>query len=144
MLDHLARRIRLRAEAVLTPLGLRPRHLIALTVLRAGGGISQQALAGTLAMDATNIVGLLNELETDGLAERRRSPQDRRRHVVELTPLGADRLKNAEHALATAENEVLGALTPAGRAQLYHLLRRASSSTPAGTGRAVDSRTDDS
>ena len=34
LLDHLARRMRLRTEAVLAPLGLRPRHLVALTVLR--------------------------------------------------------------------------------------------------------------
>ena len=33
LLDHLARRMRLRSESVLAPLGLRPRHLVALTVL---------------------------------------------------------------------------------------------------------------
>ena len=38
LLDHLARRMRLRAESVLAPLGLRPRHLVALTVLRDRGG----------------------------------------------------------------------------------------------------------
>ena len=43
--------------------GLRPRHLVALTVLRGRGGITQQALVATLEMDGTNIVGLLNELE---------------------------------------------------------------------------------
>jgi hypothetical protein len=32
LIDHLARRMRQRAEAVLAPLGLRPRHLVALTV----------------------------------------------------------------------------------------------------------------
>src|SRR5436190_24172766 len=85
LLDHLARRIRLRAESVLTPLGLRPRHLVALTVLRDHSGCTQQALSATLAMDGTNVVGLLNELEAEKLIERRRSPHDRRRHVVELT-----------------------------------------------------------
>jgi MarR family transcriptional regulator, lower aerobic nicotinate degradation pathway regulator len=62
LLDHLARRMRLRAESVLAPLGLRPRHLVALTVLRGRDGITQQALSSTLEMDGTNIVGLLNEL----------------------------------------------------------------------------------
>ena len=50
LLDHLARRMRLRSEAVLAPLGLRPRHMVALTVLRDGGGSTQQALAATLAI----------------------------------------------------------------------------------------------
>ncbi|MGN9807783.1 MarR family winged helix-turn-helix transcriptional regulator [Micromonospora sp. BQ11] len=129
LLDHLARRIRLRSESVLAPLGLRPRHLVALTVLRAEGGISQQSLAGTLEMDGTNVVGLLNELEAERLIERRRSPEDRRRHVVELTPAGAERLAEAECALTTAEDEVLGALEPAERETLYELLRRAATGT---------------
>src|ERR1700730_14082067 len=91
LLDHLARRMRLRAESVLAPLRLRPRHLVALTVLRGRDGITQQALSGTLEMDGTNIVGLLNELEAEDLIERRRSPKDRRRHVVALTKAGGQR-----------------------------------------------------
>ncbi|RKN40989.1 MarR family winged helix-turn-helix transcriptional regulator [Micromonospora endolithica] len=126
LLEHLARRMRLRSESLLTPLGLRPRHLVALTVLRDSGGTTQQALAGTLEMDGTNVVGLLNELEAAGLAERRRSPEDRRRHVVALTAAGAKRLGEAECALASAENEVLGALAPAEREMLYELLKRAT------------------
>ncbi|MEU8152125.1 MarR family winged helix-turn-helix transcriptional regulator [Micromonospora sp. NPDC048986] len=129
LLDHLARRMRLRSESVLAPLGLRPRHLVALTVLRAGGGTGQQALATILEMDSTNIVGLLNDLEAEQLIERRRSPEDRRRHVVELTEDGAKRLSEAECALAGAENEVLGALTPTERETLYELLSRASTGT---------------
>src|SRR5580658_1997596 len=96
LIDYLARRMRLRAEAVLAPLGLRPRHLVALTVLRDRGGSTQQALAATLAMDGTNIVGLLNELEAGQLIERRRSPEDRRRHLVEVTDAGAEQLAKAE------------------------------------------------
>src|SRR5260221_10871399 len=96
LLNHLARRMRLRSAAVLAPLGLRPRHLVALTVLRDGGACTQQALATTLEMDGTNIVGLLNELEAEKLIERRRSPEDRRRHVVELTDAGASQLAKGE------------------------------------------------
>lgn len=129
LLDHLARRMRLRSESVLAPLGLRPRHLVALTVLRAGGGTGQQALATILEMDSTNIVGLLNDLEARQLVERRRSPEDRRRHVVELTEDGAKRLSEAECALASAEDEVLGALGPDERETLYELLSRASAGT---------------
>ncbi|GGR64426.1 MarR family transcriptional regulator [Micromonospora fulviviridis] len=130
LLDHLARRMRLRSESVLAPLGLRPRHLVALTVLRDSEGMSQQGLAGTLQIDGTNVVGLLNDLEAEGLVERRRSPEDRRRHVVSLTGAGAKRLREAECALAVAEDEVLGALEPAERDTLYELLRRASSGRP--------------
>ncbi|MFC0507826.1 MarR family winged helix-turn-helix transcriptional regulator [Micromonospora costi] len=127
LLEYLARRMRVRSESVLAPLGLRPRHLVALTVLRDTGDISQQGLASTLQIDGTNVVGLLNDLETAGLVERRRSPEDRRRHVVAITPTGSKRLNEAECALATAEDDVLGGLQPAERDQLYDLLRRATS-----------------
>jgi DNA-binding MarR family transcriptional regulator len=126
LLDHLARRIRLRAEAVLAPLGLRPRHLVALTVLRERGGSTQQALAATLEMDGTNIVGLLNELEAKQLIERRRSPEDRRRHVVELTGAGAEQLAKVEFAMSAVEDEVLGALDETQREALYSLLQQAA------------------
>jgi len=125
LLDHLARRMRLRAESVLAPLGLRPRHLVALTVLRSHDGITQQALSSTLEMDGTNIVVLLNELEADDLIERRRSPDDRRRHLVALTEAGAKRLAEAECALAAVDNEVLGALDDSQREVLYNLLLQA-------------------
>jgi DNA-binding MarR family transcriptional regulator len=126
LLDYLARRMRLRAEAVLTPLGLRPRHLVALTVLRHLGGSTQQALATTLAMDGTNIVGLLNELEAEKLIERRRSPEDRRRHVVELTEAGVEQLAKAECALAAVDEDVLSALDASQRETLYTLLQLAA------------------
>jgi DNA-binding MarR family transcriptional regulator len=126
LLDHLARRMRLRAESVLAPFGLRPRHLVALTVIRGREGITQQLLSITLEMDGTNIVGLLNELEAEDLIERRRSPEDRRRHVVALTDAGAKRLGEAECALAAVENEVLEALDDSQREVLYNLLLQAA------------------
>jgi DNA-binding MarR family transcriptional regulator len=126
LLDHLARRMRLRAESALGPLGLRPRHLVALTVLRDHGGSTQQALSSTLRIDRTNLVGLLNELEAERLIERRRSSEDRRRHMVELTGAGAAVLAKAEFALAAAEDEVLGGLDDDQRETLYHLLAQAT------------------
>ncbi len=128
LLDHLARLTRLRAESALAPLGLRPRHLVALTVLRDYGSPTQQALAAALQTDRTNLIGLLNELETDGLILRRRSTEDRRRHFVELTDQGAERLAEAEAALAAAEDEVLGALDADQRETLYQLLAQATTS----------------
>jgi MarR family transcriptional regulator, lower aerobic nicotinate degradation pathway regulator len=129
LLVHLARHMRLRSEDALAPLGLRARHLIALTVLRDQGGSTQQALSTTLQIDRTNLVGLLNELETDELIARRRSAEDRRRHIVELTGAGTRRLAQAELALAAAEDEVLSALDDVQRETLYRLLQQATAET---------------
>lgn len=129
LLGQLTRRLQTRSESVLTPLGLRPRHLIALTVLRDQGGSSQQDLAKTLEMDSTNVVGLLNDLETENLIERRRSTVDRRRHVVELTDVGAKLLARAEFALAAVEDEVFCGLSDEQRETLYTLLQQATNKT---------------
>jgi DNA-binding MarR family transcriptional regulator len=100
---------------------------VALTVLRNGGGSTQQALSTTLQIDSTNLVGLLNELEADKLIERRRSSEDRRRHIVEITTAGEKRLADVEAALAAVENEVLGHLDDEQRETLYRLLQQATS-----------------
>lgn len=126
LLGHLARLARVHTEASLDQLGLRSRHLVALTVLREHAPATQQALAAALAIDRTNLVGLLNELERDGYVERRRSSEDRRRHIVELTPAGEQALQSAERATAQAEAELFHGLDEQERATLHTLLQRAA------------------
>jgi DNA-binding MarR family transcriptional regulator len=137
LIDHLARRMRMRAETVLTPLGLRPRHLVALTMLRDHPESTQQSLSTLLQIDRTNLVGLLNELESWGLIERRRSDEDRRRHTVHLTEAGAERLATAEFALAAVEDEILVSLDGAQRETLYRLLQIAGNGQRADCAGAV-------
>jgi MarR family transcriptional regulator, lower aerobic nicotinate degradation pathway regulator len=126
LVGHLARVLGTAGESVLAQVGVRPRQLIAMTFLRDHGERSQQALAADLQIDRTNLVGLLNALEQDGLVERRRSPEDRRRHTVALTEAGRERLAQAEFALAAVEDHVLGALTVAEREALHDLLQKAT------------------
>ncbi|MCW3034116.1 MAG: hypothetical protein QOK19_2017 [Solirubrobacteraceae bacterium] len=128
LLGHLARLTQQRVELALAPLGLRPRHLIALTVLRDHGTPTQQALAAALSVDRTNLIGLLNELEGAGLVVRRRSEEDRRRHFVELTEQGSQRMVEADAALAGVEDEVFAALDPDQREMLFQLLTQATTS----------------
>jgi DNA-binding MarR family transcriptional regulator len=126
LLDHLARLSRAHSEASLERVGLRPRHLVVLTLLRETGPATQQALAQAISIDRTNLVGLLNELESAGFLARRRSEEDRRRHIVELTPQGQRTLRAAERALATAEAELLHGLDEREQQTLYELLQRAT------------------
>jgi DNA-binding MarR family transcriptional regulator len=128
LLVHLARRMQTDADAELASFGLRARHVIALTLLRDLGEQNQSDLAATLGLDPTNVVALLNELESADLIERRRSPQDRRRHTVSLTAAGRRRLKEVEQLLAGLEHRLLSALTPDERATFYKLLVRATAS----------------
>ena len=128
LLVHLARRMQTEAEVELAAFGLRARHVIALTLLRDLGEQKQSDLPATLGMDPTNVVALLNELEADDLVQRRRSPQDRRRHTVSLTAAGRARLKEIEHLLTGVERRVLDPLTVEEQRTLYTLLSRATAS----------------
>ena len=76
-------------------------------------------------MDANNVVLLLNELEDLAYVERRRDPEDRRRHRVEVTAEGRRALESAERAQSSIEDEILQALDSDERATLRSLLARA-------------------
>jgi DNA-binding MarR family transcriptional regulator len=125
LLEHLARVARRAYESAMTPGGLRPRHLIALKMLDDKGPQSQQGMVEALSLDPSNVVGLLNELEERELIVRRRDRADRRRHIVELSPLGAEELAVGYDRVSLVEDDVLRALTVDERVTLYRLLQRA-------------------
>ena len=123
LLTRLSRVVYRRAVPEL--IGVRIKEFVALVYLRESGKAAQAKLAETMMMDANNCVILLNGLEEDGLIERTRDPEDRRRHIVEITPKGYKALEKAERELETLEDEVLGNLSPSERDQLRDLLARA-------------------
>jgi DNA-binding MarR family transcriptional regulator len=125
LLEHLARVGRRAGESSLAPGELRPRHLIALRLLREGGSTSQQSLADSLSLDPSNVVGLLNDLEERELITRRRDPADRRRHIVALSVRGEEELCLAYTRLQLVEDDLFSALSADDRATLYELLVRA-------------------
>lgn len=129
LINHLAHVSRRGSEAALAPLGLRPRHLVALTLLRDHGTATQQALIDGLRLDPSTLVGLLNELELEQLIVRERDPGDRRRHMVRLSTTGDARLGQAERALAAVQDDALGALSEEERCTLHALLLRAAGGT---------------
>lgn len=108
--------------------GIKPRHVAALAALRQGA-LTQQALGEAVHTDAAQLVGLLNELEAAELVSRRRDPNDRRRHIVELSSLGAARLEDAENCVAQTEEGLLAGLDAAERAHLYRLLEQIVTNT---------------
>lgn len=70
------------------------------------------------------MVGILNELESARLAERRRDPSDRRRHIVALTDEGRHVLAKIHEAVADVEQGPFGDLSPEEITALRGLLAR--------------------
>jgi DNA-binding MarR family transcriptional regulator len=111
-------------------LGMRLKQFSALAYLRQLPGVSQRQLGDAMLLDANNCVLLLNDIEDAGWAERRRDPDDRRRHVVEITDSGREALEQAEQALDNLEEDVLDGLTAEERATLRELLAKALAGVP--------------
>ncbi|MFC8171023.1 MarR family winged helix-turn-helix transcriptional regulator [Streptomyces sp. NPDC057325] len=112
-----------RIRAALGVAGLHPRSVMTLMQL-APGAMGQRDLAAAMEVDPSQLVAILNELEDQGLAERRRDPADRRRHIVEITEAGATALERVDTAVNAAERELFGGLTDAEQALLRSLLDR--------------------
>ncbi|MGW3306667.1 MarR family winged helix-turn-helix transcriptional regulator [Streptomyces sp. NPDC001073] len=117
-----ARLARASAEA-LVPHGVDGHELGVLVVLSAGESLSQVEAAGRLGVDRTTMVSLIDGLEDHGLVERRRSPYDRRKNIVELTPEGRDCLRLAEQARRAAERRFLAPLDEETAESLVRALR---------------------
>ncbi len=124
LIARVARIVRQRFERALTPLGLRQRHLVALSYLRSYGPTAQQSLAERLRMDPSSLVCLLNELEDNDLVVRQRDRADRRRAIVELSGHGKRALCEVDRALEVVENEILDQLDSSQRVTLRELLAR--------------------
>ena len=128
LLTRLSRLIYRRATEDV--LGMRLKQFMALNYLHHMPGVGQRQLGDMLMLDANNCVLLLNDIEAAGWAERRRDPDDRRRHIVEITDSGREALFRAEIALDGLEDEVLGALSSDERDTLRDLLGRAMADKP--------------
>jgi MarR family transcriptional regulator, temperature-dependent positive regulator of motility len=121
LLARLSKAIYRRADAAVLGTGL--KEYLALANLR-DGAIPQQVLADRLHMDENNLVLLLNGLEEGELISRRRDPDDRRRHIVEVTNKGRKALERAERGMAGLEHDLLGSLSQSDRLTLKRLVLR--------------------
>ena len=108
----------------LEPLGLSPRAWGVLSTLAESGPLTQIELATTMSIDRTAMVYLIDELEAQTLAERVRSPQDRRAFLIHLTPSGRRAQRKAATALAGAADTLLTPLDAAERRHLVDLLAK--------------------
>ena len=102
--------------------GLHPYHHAILIALDQGAHETQGSIADALGYDRGQLVGLLDELEERGLVERQRDPNDRRRHLVQLTAEGKRTLRRLRALARELDAEFLEPLSDAERDKLHTLL----------------------
>ena len=110
--------------------GFRPPCLGVMAVVSKLAPVSQRAISDHLGLDASDVVGVLDILEKAGMVERRRDPDDRRRHAVVLTEAGEQASRRLVALRSQVEDRVLAGLEPEERAQLADLLDRALAARP--------------
>ena len=113
-----------RGMAAYEETGLHPYHFGVLLVLDEGSRDTQGSIADALGYDRGQLVGLLDELEEQGLVERKRDPNDRRRHIVQLTAEGKRTLGQLRSLSRRLEDEFLAPLDEDERATLHASLLR--------------------
>jgi DNA-binding MarR family transcriptional regulator len=122
LLKRLGFAIKERSMEAFEAAGFSPYQHAVLALLDEDPTETQAMIADALGYDRSHLVGLLDELEGQGLIVRKRDPADRRRHLVNLTPEGKKALKQLRAIAKDVENEFLGALDIDQRRQLHRLL----------------------
>ena len=104
--------------------GLTPQHHAVMSLLEEGTCGAQGMIADRLGYDRSQLVGLLDDLEERGYVVRKRDSDDRRRHLVNVTPEGKEALRELRAIGKGVEKEFLAPLDTGERAALHALLLR--------------------
>ena len=121
---RVTRRLIESERPLLTAHGLSMWDYIVLSHLARRPAGTQLALAQAINYDKTRLIGLLDQLESDGLVTRTPDPNDRRARVVTLTAAGKARHAAAQAAVRAMEAEFLSELSATERARLLRTLAR--------------------
>ncbi|HEY1356077.1 MAG TPA: MarR family transcriptional regulator [Solirubrobacterales bacterium] len=105
-------------------IGLHPPQFRVMNMVDAAEGRSQQAIAEAIGAPPSRMVAIVDELEDQGLVERRPHPSDRRVRALYLTPAGRKLLARGRKVAAEHEEELMRGFSAADRNLLAGFLRK--------------------
>ena len=132
LLNRTALQIREMVQEVLKPFGIVPPHLGVLTTLATEGPQTQRALGATLRIDPTTMVWLIDALEKKGWVRRQEHPEDRRAHLVTLSPRGEATFHETAREMDRIEKQFLATLSHKEQDDLRRLLTKLFASVSTG------------
>ena len=100
--------------------------------LKSGQLASQRELAGAVGVQGATLTHHLNAMESAGLVTRRRDPENRRLHLVELTPAGDALFLRLRDAATAFDQQLRTGLSQDEASQLETLLTRLRDNASAG------------
>jgi DNA-binding MarR family transcriptional regulator len=124
LLGRLFWQMRPRMLATAGELGLTPPQMFALRALDPEAPVPMRELAHQLHCDSSNVTGLVDGLEAQGLVERRSAEHDRRVRMLVVTERGAQVRRRITQVVEEVP-PALASLSPADQRALRDILRRA-------------------
>ena len=114
--------------------GLHPPQFRVMNMIDATEGCSQQAIAEAIGAPPSRMVAIVDELEEQGLVERRPHPSDRRVRALHLTEDGRETLAIGRRIAAEHEAELMKGFSAADRRMFASFLRKVVDEQGIGTG----------
>ena len=111
----------------LIPNDLTPAKFSALAKLYELGSLSQNELGRFIAMDAANIKSVIDRLKRLNLVRTRTDPNDARRHLISLTPLGKVIIERSIPNASLVTEKTLSPLSEEEQVIFLSLLQKISS-----------------
>jgi DNA-binding MarR family transcriptional regulator len=108
----------------MAPLDLRPAPFTLLSLIGANPGITSTQLCTELAIQSSNLVGLVKQLQDRALIRRQPHPCDGRAVGLHLTTDGRALLSRASQVAAQADRQATARLSEAEVRKLLSLLRK--------------------
>ncbi|TVP54525.1 MAG: MarR family transcriptional regulator [Gemmatimonadales bacterium] len=117
---------RRRLTRAIEPFGITLQQFNVLRILRGAGldGLATLTVANRMVERTPGVTRLLDRLEAEGLVERVRDTEDRRRVVARITPQGRSLLERVDDTFEDAEDGAFGDLNEAEVEQLNRYLGR--------------------
>ncbi len=114
--------VRLFSEDI--PDDITPVQFAALSALADRPGLGQAALAQLIGYDRATIGGVIDRLETKGLAQRRPDPNDRRSNILTLTAGGREIVSRTRPKVLAVQDKLLAPLSDAEREEFSQMCQK--------------------
>ena len=119
---RMAKRIRHRSAHDLAPLNLTPSQARALRAIARAEPVRIVTLAARLDIVPRSATTVVDALEQQGLVTRAPDPADRRSVLVQLSPVGRDRMSHLHDSQRQAAGDLFRTLPTADRTDLARIL----------------------
>lgn len=118
-----AQQVTRRARELLAPFNVTPVQYAVLKVLCDAVSLSGADIGKRMVLDSASVTGVLDRMESLGLAERHSNPSDRRAQLIAATPAARSLLPRLDEAMDRLNAEA-DAMMGEGKSQLFQALRR--------------------